>query len=67
LASNEVCVQTNFELALNMKDTRSLFQGYQQLTSQIQTAKQEWRWNRFQNPIWKKCTEDVHTLHVMIC
>jgi len=41
LASNEVCVQTNFELALNMKDTRSLFQGYQQLTSQIQTAKQE--------------------------
>jgi len=41
LASNEVYVQTNFERALNMKGTRSLFQGYQQLTSQIQTAKQQ--------------------------
>lgn len=31
--------QASFEHALNMKDTRSLSQGHQQLTSQIHTAK----------------------------
>lgn len=41
LAIHQLYDQTNFERALNMKDTRSLFQGYQQLTSYVQTAKEE--------------------------
>lgn len=41
LVLHQVYCQASFEHALDMKDILSLFQGHQQLTSHIQTAKEE--------------------------